>query len=161
MGQIKGAFPFFLMVAGLNHQAVRNTEQVVSVGRPSPDEVWESFWSPLLIFQWDGVSDLYHLIWQSRMEMKNTFFCEFTHLSVFRGCVISLIRSMTAVNALLYITIFNNIGKTNKNILNSLEIYGKCCHFGKKIQRASSQEQLMRFKSMRKSVKHKMKKITN
>ena len=31
MGQIKGAFPYFLMAAGLNHQVVGNTEQVAGV----------------------------------------------------------------------------------------------------------------------------------
>lgn len=37
-----------------------------------------------------------------------------------------------------FIKIFNNIKKTNKNLLNSFEIYGKFCHFGKKIHFLSS-----------------------
>lgn len=63
MGQIKGAFPFFFYSCWFESSSSRKHRAGCrSVGRVSPDEAWETFWSPVLIFQWNTLSDLCRLI---------------------------------------------------------------------------------------------------
>lgn len=77
MGQIKGAFSF--SAAGLNHQAVGNTEQIGSVGRVSPDEAWETF-----LITCVNIS-MKHPLWSFLFNLgeqdgnEEHLFCDFPH----------------------------------------------------------------------------------